>query len=532
MFQMMALVSKYVYLFLLVLFAGIGYFVYWRKPSAGVCKEMYSYQAGVIVLFNLLSCILIVLKEWHETIPWETFRMLLLYAGVMFGMYILLLTLHRHTNRLLWNCVYMLLSVGFIVLWRLDPDTAKTQIYWIAGGFAVVNVVLLFFRGRWIWKIPGIVFMVVSVGLIVLPFIFPSEANGSLNWANIKGFVFQPSEFVKLTFAFFIAVLYTKTNKLTSLLQAAAVAGFMMLVLLVQNDLGALLIFGILTWMMTYDYLDRAIVLWGGCIGIAAGALLAYKFVGHVTVRFDIWMDPWSDINGGGYQIAQSLFAITSGGWFGTGLYQGSPGYIPARTTDMIFSAISEEFGAVFAIVLLLIYLLMFLFVMETGRREKNTFRRNLLVAFGILFMSQTFIIVGGVIKLIPLTGVTMPFISYGGSSLLSNFITIGIIEAVIRLYRMDREEARQREQRREEEEWEAYYAAVEAQSREAEWHAQRQSKDEWSQKSGQTAAGRRGTADGRNTANGQKIGSRTTASGKKKSAKKNINPFEFDDPF
>jgi hypothetical protein len=162
----------------------------------------------------------------------------------------------------------------------------------------------------------------------------------------------------------------------------------------------------------------------------------------------------------------------------------------------------------------LLIYLLMFLFVMETGRREKNTFRRNLLVAFGILFMSQTFIIVGGVIKLIPLTGVTMPFISYGGSSLLSNFITIGIIEAVIRLYRMDREEARQREQRREEEEWEAYYAAVEAQRREADRYAQRQPENQWGTEGNRTSAGSQRSANGRSAANGQKTGGRADDNG------------------
>lgn len=516
MFQMMVLVSKYVYLFLLVLFTALGYFVYIRKPAASTCKEMYSYQAAIVVLFNLLSIILIVLREWKDTVPWEVLKSVALYVGAMIGMYILLLTLHRHTNRLLWNCVFMLLSVGFITLWRLDAETAHRQVYWIIACFAVVNVVMLFFRGRWIWKIPALVFIVVSVGLIVLPFVFPSEANGSLNWADIHGFVFQPSEFVKLTFAFFIAVVYTKQNKVTSLIQAVIVTGFMALVLLVQNDLGALLIFGILAWMMTYDYLGRGFVLWGGCIGIVIAAMLAYRFVGHVTVRFDIWLDPWADINGGGYQIAQSLFAITSGGWFGTGLYQGTPGYIPARTTDMIFSAISEEFGAVFAIVLLLIYLLMFLFVMETGRREKNTFRRNLLVAFGILFMSQTFIIVGGVIKLIPLTGVTLPFISYGGSSLLSNFITIGIIEAVIRLYRIDREEARQREQRREEEEWEAYYEAVAAaQKREAQRDSQYEEEAAY--------YGESGRRQKRRTAGGKPAGSR------KKGA---LKPFEFDDPF
>lgn len=315
MFQMMAMVSKYVYLFLLIVFTGIGYFVYWRKPTASTCKEMYSYQAAIIVLFNLLSGILILLKEWDEGIPWEALKTLTLYAAAMIGMYILLLTLHRHTNRLLWNCVYLLLSIGFIALWRLDPETAVTQVYWIIGCFIVVNIVMLFFRGRWIWKIPAAVFMIVSVGMIILPFVFPSAANGSLNWANIKGFVFQPSEFVKLTFAFFIAVIYTKQNKVSSFIQAAVVTAFMAVVLLVQNDLGALLIFGILAWMMTYDYLGKGIVLWGGCICIAIGAVLAYKFVSHVTVRFDIWLNPWADVNGSGYQIVQSLFAITSRRW-------------------------------------------------------------------------------------------------------------------------------------------------------------------------------------------------------------------------
>ncbi len=506
MFQMMALVAKYIYLVLLVLFAGIGYFVYWRKPAGNVCREMYSYQAAIIVLFNLMSAILIFLHEWETEIPWHLLKPLGLYAGLMVFMYILLLTVHRHTNRLLWNCVLMLLSVSFIMLWRLDQETAISQVHWIGVCFVVVNLVMLVFRGRWVWKIPAIFFMIISVGLIALPFLFPSEANGSLNWANIHGFVFQPSEFVKLSFAFFLAVLYTKKNKLVSVAQAIVVTGFMAIVLLVQNDLGALLIFGILAWMLTYDYLGRAVVLWGGCIGIAIAAFLAYRFVGHVQLRFDIWLDPWADVNGSGYQIVQSLFAISNGGWLGTGLYQGSPGYIPARTTDMIIAAIAEEFGVVFSIVLILIYLLMFLFVMETGRREKNTVRRNLLVAFGVLFMSQTFIIVGGAIKLIPLTGVTLPFISYGGSSLLSNFITIGIIEAVIRLYRIDREEARVLEERRKEtQQWEQTYV-----------YAQTGEESEWEYEDGRPYYGK----------------TYQQPPEKRTGKKGSLKPFDFDDPF
>lgn len=471
MFQIAALVARFLYPTILLAFTAMGYYLYIVKPSAATCKDFYVYQLVIIIIFNLLSFFLIFMKmldTFRTSGEFDVSRIMIIaiYVLEMVVMYILLCTLHRNTNRLLWNCVYMLLSVSFIVLFRLDKGDAMRQVLWIAVGFLAANIVLLFFRGRWIWKIPVWVFLILSVGLIILPFIFPEEAGGALNWVSIKGVSFQPSEFVKLTFAFFLAVLYTRKNKLTSILIAGGVTIFLALVLLKQNDLGALLIFGILAWMMTYDYTGWSVVLWGGAILVALAAYGAYHAVYHVQVRFDIWLDPWADVNGTGYQIVQSLFAIANGGWLGMGLYQGVPGYIPVNTSDMIFSVIAEEMGMIFCITLLLIYLLMFLFVLETGRRERNTFRRNLLIAFGVLFMSQTFIIVGGVIKLIPLTGVTMPFISYGGSSLFSNFITISIIEAVIRLYRIDREEARKRERARIEEQRirESVYAAQQGQ--------------------------------------------------------------------
>ena len=453
MFQMMAMAARYLYPVLLLLFTALGYYLYLAKPSASICRDFYVYQAVFIILFNIVSFILIFLKMWDQRpsdgsgwIDMGRVVTMGIYAAEMIVMYILICTVHRLTNRLLWNCVFMLLSVSFIMMIRLDVEEARRHVVWIAVGFLACNIVLLIFRGRWLWKIPAFVFALLSVGLILLPFVFPSEANGALNWVDIYGISFQPSEFVKLTFAFFLAVLYTKEKKVTTVAEAAIVTAFLALVLLKQNDLGALLIFGILAWMMTYDYTGWNFVLWGGALLVLAAGFAAYRLVSHVRVRFDIWLNPWEDVNGAGYQIAQSLFAIVGGGLFGMGLYQGTPGYIPIRTSDMIFAVVAEEMGTVVCILILFVYLLMFLFVMETGRRERNTFRRNLLIAFGVLFMSQTFIIVGGVIKLIPLTGVTLPFISYGGSSLFENFVTIAIIEAVIRLYRLDREEARKRE--------------------------------------------------------------------------------------
>ncbi len=513
MFSAVALIARYLYPVILIAFASLGFYLYLAKPSASTCKDFYVYQVVIIIIFNLLSFFLIFMKMWDTAtkggsgFDMNKIRVVGAYAVEMVGMYVLLCTLHRHTNRLLWNCVFMLLSVSFVVLFRLDPEEALRQVMWIAIGFLASNIVLLFFRGRWIWKIPSAVFLVLSLGMILLPFAFPSSANGSLNWVAIGPVSFQPSEFVKLTFAFFLAVLYTHKNKLSSIIEAGIVTIVLALVLLIQNDLGALLIFGILAWMMTYDYTGWEIVLWGGAILVAIAAYFAYHYVSHVTVRFDIWLDPWQDINGTGYQIAQSLFAIVGGGWFGMGMYQGIPGYIPVNTSDMIFSVIAEEMGMVVCIAILFIYLLMFLFVMETGRRERNTFRRNLLIAFGVLFMSQTFIIVGGVIKLIPLTGVTMPFISYGGSSLFSNFVTISIIEAVIYLYRIDREEARKRERAKTEQE------KLQQQTRERSVQSQ-----PYAQQRGNQAAP------------GRPYSGQTTSRRNKQNQQ--LQPFNFDDPF
>lgn len=532
MFQAIALIARYLYPVILIAFAALGFYLYLAKPSASTCKDFYVYQVVIIILFNLLSFFLMFMKMWDTAMQGGTrfdmnkIRVIGAYAILMVGMYILLCTLHRHTNRLLWNCVFMLLSVSFVVLFRLDTEEAMRQVMWIAVGFLASNIVLLFFRGRWIWKIPATVFLVISVGLILLPFVFPSSANGSLNWVAIGPVSFQPSEFVKLTFAFFLAVLYTHKNKLSSIIEAGIVTIILALVLLKQNDLGALLIFGILAWMMTYDYTGWEIVLWGGAILVAIAAYFAYHYVSHVTVRFDIWMDPWKDINGSGYQIAQSLFAIVGGGWFGMGLYQGIPGYIPVNTSDMIYSVIAEEMGMVVCISLLFIYLLMFLFVMETGRRERNTFRRNLLIAFGVLFMSQTFIIVGGVIKLIPLTGVTMPFISYGGSSLFSNFVTISIIEAVIYLYRIDREEARKRER-----------AKLEQQKLQQQIQGQPGKRENlagenyFQQGPGQVRS--RAAQTGRSQNEIQRTGKRPgTSTNARRPKNQQLQPFNFDDPF
>ena len=164
-----------------------------------------------------------------------------------------------------------------------------------------------------------------------------------------------------------------------------------------------------------------------GCVGALLGALL----VPHIKVRIDVWLDPWSDITGRGYQITQSLFAIGSGGFFGSGIGLGSPEYIPEVHSDFIFSAICEEFGLLGGVAVVMLYFILVYRGIRIAMQNNNAFYRCVAAGISALFGFQTFIILGGVIKLIPLTGITLPFISYGGSSLLISFSAVAVLEAI-----------------------------------------------------------------------------------------------------
>jgi cell division protein FtsW (lipid II flippase) len=175
----------------------------------------------------------------------------------------------------------------------------------------------------------------------------------------------------------------------------------------------------------------------------SGAALLAYRLFSHVRIRVLAWKDPFSVIDGAGYQISQSLFAIGTGGWFGLGLYEGMPDTIPVACEDFVFSAISEEMGGIFAICLIFLAIGIFLMIVNIAFRIKNQFYKLIALGLGTVYGVQVFINIGGVIKFIPSTGVTLPFVSYGGSSLFSSFIMIAIIQG---LYMMDHKKGEKNE--------------------------------------------------------------------------------------
>ena len=160
-------------------------------------------------------------------------------------------------------------------------------------------------------------------------------------------------------------------------------------------------------------------------------AILGYKFLYHIQVRVATWLNPWDDISNTGYQITQSLFAIASGGYFGKGIGNGSPGYIPEVHSDFIFSAVCEEMGVFGGAAIILLFFLIAYRCFKIAITAKNPFDKAVCLGLTLMFSVQTFIIVGGVIKMIPLTGITLPFVSYGGTSIVVNFISLGIIQAI-----------------------------------------------------------------------------------------------------
>lgn len=447
-------ISKYVNVLLVAVFAISGlYAVLNKKITRRAFGDFCAYQRVVILLFNLESAVLIFFNELGGGRTIEFLRMFAIAWAAFLVLSITMNTLHKGSNKILTNSIIFLLSVGIVMLWRIRPESCIRQIWWIVVSVVVINVVMQILRCRWVYQIPWWVWSLAALGLVVLPFIFPSPENGSLNWVDIHGITFQPSELIKPVLVFLLSVLYIRKNKISSILIGGAIVGALSLVLLAQNDLGMILIFCSMFLLMTYDYTQRGWILIGGVLGVLVCGFLAYRLVGHVRTRVDIWLDPWSDIDSGGYQIAQSLFAIVGGKFFGTGLYQGMPYYIPEGWTDMIFAGICEEFGSIFGALTVMIYLLMSLMMFNLVSRYENRLRRNIAMACSIITGIQTILIIGGVIKMLPLTGVTLPFISYGGTSLLSMFIIMGIVQELFRSRSQTERRVREYEERKREEE-------------------------------------------------------------------------------
>lgn len=331
----------------------------------------------------------------------------------------------------LFLIISMLSSLGIVMIYRLEPAFGFRQITWYGAG--VILYFLSYIIFRWIKDWDQYIYLYIAFGMVLflLTFIMGTTVKGATNWIRVGGVTLQPAEIIKLSFVFFIAAYFADPEKLKNIYYFLGIVYLHIMFLILQRDLGmAMLYYGIFISIFYVFYKDYKLLLYnlGAPILIV---IFGYYTMSHVRVRFEAWLNPWKDIAGKGYQITQSLFAIGTGGFFGTGLGMGRPDYIPEVHTDFIFSAICEEMGVFGGMAVVLLYFILVYRGFKITLTIQNTFRKILALGITITYTYQTFIILGGVIKLIPLTGITLPFISYGGSALISAFIAFGVLQAL-----------------------------------------------------------------------------------------------------
>jgi cell division protein FtsW (lipid II flippase) len=321
--------------------------------------------------------------------------------------------------------------IGLIMLYRIKPYYAVRQLTWFTIGISLFILIVVLLPDM--ESISGLkyLYMGASVGLLLLTQFIGIDRRGSKNWIDLGFTTFQPSEFSKIFIILYLALALKDFKRWKDLIVPAAVVGVSLILLVLQKDLGTALIFFCISLSMVYVSTSKmSYVLYA--LGLfLAGAFGSYFTFSHVRQRVQMWINPWSDPNNLGYQIVQSMFAIASGGFLGTGLYLGHPEYIPEVETDMIFSIICEELGLLGGFAIIIAYFLLIYRGFRSAIYSESNFSKLVSVGLSTMIGSQVFVIIGGTIKLIPLTGITLPLISYGGSSMVITFIGLGILQKV-----------------------------------------------------------------------------------------------------
>ena len=373
------------------------------------------------------------------------------YAGTLLVLYLGVRLLLTHSDVLLLPIVTMLTGIGLVMIYRLTynvegvENLATTQAVWILVGSGAMLFIVLFFRNYHRLFDYKYLFALAAVALIALTFTpLGYEVNGARLWVSLGPVGFQPSEFARIALVIFYAgYLAEKRDVLTATSRSflgiqipalkyfgpvALVWAASLGLLVFEKDLGSSLLFFAIPLLMIYAATGRiAYIMLGGLL-FSIGSFVTYFLFGHVQLRVESWLDPWGDPDGAGFQILQSIFNIADGGLTGTGLGAGFSQTIPEVETDFIFSAIASELGLLGATAILLAFLAFVYRGIKISLLAED--EASKLLAFGLtaMFALQTLIIVGGVTKAIPLTGITLPFVSYGGSSVVGNFILTALL--------------------------------------------------------------------------------------------------------
>lgn len=407
------------------------YTFYSFRAFAGKNKErqdrVFAIQRTLTILLHTVMSALLIMENMSLTYVFLWAAELVFYF-VFIKIY---QACYKGLSKLVLNNMMMCMMVGFVMLGRLSSNYAIHQIV-LAAVAMVVCIFVPFFIGKFtIWERLGWQYALAGILFLMLVFVIGVEKHGSRNWIQLAGIAIQPSEFVKILYVFFMSSLLARSTKFKHIVLITCLAAVHVVILVVEKDLGAALIYFVTYIMVLYVASMNVAYLGAGFAGGAAAAVIAYRIFAHVRTRVYAWQDPWGTIQTDGYQVARSLFAIGTGGFIGMGLGKGLPGSVPVVESDFIFAAISEELGGVFAICLIMVYLSSYIMFVNIAMKMKKQFYK--LTAFGlsVVFIFQVFLCVGGVTKFIPSTGVTLPLISYGGSSIMTTIIIFSIIQGM-----------------------------------------------------------------------------------------------------
>jgi cell division protein FtsW (lipid II flippase) len=379
---------------------------------------------SVVMLFFFSAFLLISFQ--NEQVNWQGLLLSIVVPAMIFMGSMVLPRLFP-ADKLLLSLTNFLCALGVLLLYRIKPQYGLDQaVRYGVGLTCMLITILVVHRVRsWRWIAFAAIFL--SLGALALPIVVGTTINGAKSWISIAGQSLQPSELVKLSYLVVLAYYMSRRRMLPWLFLAMSSLGLLML----QQDLGTSLMYYSSALLLFYASTGNMPLTMLGLAGGAGAAVTGYELFDRVKRRVAAWKNPWADYQNSGFQIVQSLIAIASGGLFGVGLGLGSPRDIPEYTSDFIFAVLCEQFGIIFGLCVLLIYVVLILRGVSIAIASRESFHALLAMGCVVMLGVQTFVIIGGVIKLIPLTGITMPFVSEGGTSLVSCLCLIGMLQGV-----------------------------------------------------------------------------------------------------
>jgi peptidoglycan glycosyltransferase len=405
-------------------------------------------ELGLIILALLLTAGLYVLASLGKagSLPANIGPFLGIVCGLLLVAHLGMRRWAPYADPVLLPTACLLNGIGYVFIARLNRHLAGLQATWTAIGIAAFLITLIVVRRARDLEHYRYTFALVGIGLLLVPLapVIGQNINGARLWVRLGSITFQPGELAKIALAIFFASYMVERGELLSkgtlrvgrflvldpkyLAPVLVAWGLSLLIFLFENDLGSSFLFFALFIGMLWVATGRAYYLSLGAGLFAAGSVFALKVIGHAKSRIQAWRNPWPFYNTTGYQIIQGWFGLAAGGIYGTGPGLGSPQRIPDATTDFVFAAIGEELGLLGATAVLAAFLLMVGTGLRIAIRCERPFEKLLATGLSLILGVQTFVIIGGVTRIIPLTGITLPFVSYGGSSLIANYILLALL--------------------------------------------------------------------------------------------------------